>query len=77
MADEMDWAAAANEIYEAAAFQAHAARRNALESQAPAVKGACVVCRDCDALIPRARLKANPGATRCIRCQEKHECKGA
>lgn len=31
------------------------------------------LCVDCDAEIPYARLSANPVATRCVRCQAKHE----
>jgi len=31
------------------------------------------LCADCDAEIPFARLSANPIATRCVRCEAKHE----
>ncbi len=31
------------------------------------------VCEDCGAHIPAARLVANPTATRCIACQDRHE----
>ena len=31
------------------------------------------ICDDCDVEIPFSRLQANPGATRCIHCQEKSE----
>jgi RNA polymerase-binding transcription factor len=31
------------------------------------------VCLDCGSDIGYARLRANPGAARCIRCQELHE----
>jgi len=31
------------------------------------------VCVDCGGDIPFARLQANPGAERCITCQEKYE----
>lgn len=31
------------------------------------------VCQDCDAVIPIARLVANPAAVRCVACQEIHE----
>jgi DnaK suppressor protein len=30
-------------------------------------------CEDCGANIPAARLIANPTATRCVACQERHE----
>lgn len=30
-------------------------------------------CEDCNALIPEARLKAVPGATRCVKCQALYE----
>lgn len=31
------------------------------------------VCADCGADIPLARLRAQPGALRCVACQERHE----
>jgi len=31
------------------------------------------LCDDCGANIPAARLLANPMATRCVACQERHE----
>jgi len=31
------------------------------------------VCADCGADIPFARLRANPGALRCLPCQGRHE----
>lgn len=31
------------------------------------------LCGDCGAAIPAARLVANPAATRCVACQERHE----
>jgi len=31
------------------------------------------ICEDCGANIPAARLIANPTATRCVACQERHE----
>ena len=31
------------------------------------------LCDDCGAKIPAARLIANPTATRCVACQERHE----
>jgi DnaK suppressor protein len=31
------------------------------------------ICEDCGANIPAARLVANPTATRCVTCQERHE----
>jgi DnaK suppressor protein len=31
------------------------------------------LCEDCGAAIPLARLVANPAATRCVACQERHE----
>jgi phage/conjugal plasmid C-4 type zinc finger TraR family protein len=30
-------------------------------------------CSDCDAEIPFARLRAQPGAERCVACQEHRE----
>jgi DnaK suppressor protein len=31
------------------------------------------ICRECDAPIPKARLKVMPFATRCVACQQKAE----
>lgn len=31
------------------------------------------ICEDCGVNIPAARLIANPTATRCVACQERHE----
>ena len=31
------------------------------------------LCEDCGVAIPVARLVANPAATRCVTCQERHE----
>ena len=36
-------------------------------------EGSYGICIDCGIEIPFARLKANPGAERCIACQEKYE----
>src|SRR5262245_33035185 len=36
-------------------------------------EGSYGVCINCGVEIPFARLKANPGAERCIACQEKYE----
>jgi phage/conjugal plasmid C-4 type zinc finger TraR family protein len=33
-------------------------------------------CEDCDRVIPDRRRRANPGATRCIKCQTEFECGG-
>jgi phage/conjugal plasmid C-4 type zinc finger TraR family protein len=35
--------------------------------------GSYGVCADCGADIPVARLRAQPGALRCITCQQRHE----
>ena len=35
--------------------------------------GSYGVCSDCASDIEYARLRANPGAARCVRCQELHE----
>ena len=34
-------------------------------------------CSDCRSEIPAARLRAQPFATRCLACQEKHDIAGA
>jgi len=36
-----------------------------------------VICRDCGAPIPTARLAARPGACRCVVCQEASEASDA
>jgi RNA polymerase-binding protein DksA len=35
--------------------------------------GSYGICKDCGAEIEFARLRANPGAERCIDCQRRHE----
>jgi len=40
-------------------------------------EGTYGACDDCGEAIPLARLRALPWATRCVRCQEKHEDRGA
>jgi len=67
--DEIDKAQANNEVYQEAAMQAHFARQK-YSGGIPAVNG---FCEDCCKPIPRARIKANPQATRCIECQSKFE----
>jgi phage/conjugal plasmid C-4 type zinc finger TraR family protein len=37
------------------------------------IKGGVVVCANCGKAIPPARLKALPGASRCVGCQEEAE----
>ena len=39
-------------------------------------EGTYGACDDCGEAIPLARLRALPWATRCVRCQEKHEDRG-
>lgn len=68
MADEMDRAQAASEVYENAAMRSHFKKQSAA---APAVIARN--CEDCDKPIPQARLKANPAAIRCVPCQTKYE----
>ena len=74
MADELDRAQAASEVYERAAMQSLARRR----TFQPIPGGRqWLECEDCGKPIPHARLKANPAATRCVSCQETHERGGA
>ena len=35
--------------------------------------GSYGLCQDCDSVIPRPRLEAEPTALRCVRCQERYE----
>lgn len=70
MADELDRAQAASEVYERAAMQAHKAAGVARHAPGCARQEACL---DCGKPIPLARLKAYPAATRCVPCQEINE----
>lgn len=70
MADELDRAQAASEVYERAAIQNLTNRRI---FQPVAGGRQWQTCEDCEKPIPDARIKANPAATRCVRCQERHE----
>jgi len=76
MADELDRAQAASEVYENAAMRSHSARRFSPSPHPSPARGEGVKCEDCDKPIPAARLKANPAATRCVSCQTKFECGG-
>jgi len=70
--DELDRAQAAAEVYEEAALRTHFNKKK--REPAPEVnaggKRRCIICKE---FIPRARLKANPQAIRCILCQLIHE----
>jgi phage/conjugal plasmid C-4 type zinc finger TraR family protein len=69
----MDRVQKVNEAYEDAAFKNHFARA---KSATPPLPVGERLCRDCDKPIPKARLKANPAATRCIACQTLAEKDG-
>lgn len=70
--DEIDRAQAAGEVYQDAAMRTHRAKR--LPSLCPSpTKGRGNKCEDCGHIIPAARMKANPGATRCVPCQTIYE----
>jgi DnaK suppressor protein len=42
-------------------------------SESPLYIDGARCCLDCKKPIPRGRLKVNPGAVRCVGCQEKKE----
>lgn len=73
--DDADIAQRNSEIHDEAAIRAHLAKRpvSCVSRQPCLTKYVSVCCVDCGTLIPKARLEANPEATRCIRCQTKHE----
>lgn len=69
--DDADRAQQMTEIYEGAALQ----RR--LPASAKAWNGVTpfhVFCSDCETRIPPERLRAHPGAERCVKCQTQFEC---
>lgn len=68
MPDDADRAQDASEIYETAAMQTLAKRRASFFQPVPGGRK-WRECDDCGKAIPLARMKANPSATRCIRCQ--------
>ncbi len=53
--------------------EAAIARRKKIASQSVRGDGICI---ECDRSIPEARLKASPGAIRCIECQGEYERQG-
>lgn len=77
--DEADIAQKNTEILDSAALKAHFARTiTPREGRIPGlhpqrVRPSSRECDDCGEQIPRARLQANPAATRCVQCQAKHE----
>lgn len=74
MGDALDRAQAASEVYQDAAMRMHrakAVRAGCEYARRPTIT--CRTCEDCGHIIPKDRLKANPQATRCVRCQGKFE----
>jgi phage/conjugal plasmid C-4 type zinc finger TraR family protein len=73
--DELDRVQAASEVYQEAALQFHRYKR----AREPVPEGNAEEkrrCIDCEDIIPKARIKANPNAVRCIGCQAIHEYEG-
>jgi phage/conjugal plasmid C-4 type zinc finger TraR family protein len=68
--DEADRTQAISEVYEDAALRSHRAAVPRPDV-APGRK-----CADCGRRIPYMRLRANPGAIRCIKCQSIFETGG-
>lgn len=73
--DEIDRSQETTEIYEQAAMQTLARRRAAYFQPVPGGRK-WRECEDCGKPIPLARMKANPKATRCIKCQTNFESGG-
>lgn len=65
--DEADRTQAISEVYEDAALRSHRAATQRPDV-APGRK-----CADCGKRIPYMRLRANPGANRCVTCQTELE----
>jgi DnaK suppressor protein len=69
--DELDRAQAVSEIYEAAAMRTLFNKRK--QMPLPDSNTEVRRCTNCNEIIPRARIEANPNAVRCIGCQTKAE----
>jgi phage/conjugal plasmid C-4 type zinc finger TraR family protein len=67
--DEVDYAQMIGEVYETAMLRQRARNITAL----PEFRH---TCEDCGCVIPARRRQANPGATRCIKCQTQFESGG-
>lgn len=65
MADDVDMS---QESYERFLNHALAGRLNQ-----PPVRESLTNCEECGSLIPEGRRKAQPGCTRCVRCQNELE----
>lgn len=70
--DEVDLAAAEVETFRAAALMTHLRERRCGGISADISRGARL-CLDCGEQIDRARLRAVPGAVRCVECQSQWE----
>lgn len=74
MGDVLGRAQAVSEVYQDAAMRAFRARTACTgcnKTRRPTLTA--YVCEGCGRIIPPARMKANPAATRCVPCQEKYE----
>lgn len=67
MADDADMAQLIQEREMAAAISLVVHRR---ESEGPEYVDGVACCRDCGEPIPKKRLKALPGVSRCVDCQQ-------
>jgi len=65
--DMIDRASEREELFRRAALVAHKDRYAVTGTM---VEGAPGYCRLCEEMIPRSRLRALPGVTTCVRCQE-------
>lgn len=67
--DEIDRAQQIAEVYENALMKQRIRNATALPEFSH-------TCEDCGRVIPARRRQANPGATRCIKCQTQFESGG-
>ena len=68
MSDVCDLGSAAEQQYINTLLMQRSARL-----RAEATGEQTLYCEDCGILIPERRLKAVPGTTRCVKCQETYE----
>lgn len=78
--DEADYGQQNDEFFRQQALRVHFRRSGFNGDALPPLRGHDAAscpreCLDCGDEIGKARMKANPAATRCVECQEKKERK--
>jgi DnaK suppressor protein len=76
MGDIIDKAQASDELFRQKALDKHFAKNKMATPRKSRLAMTKRKCRGCGEPIPAKRLKANPGAIRCIGCQEEVEKNG-